>query len=111
MIEIKTVSASAPSTYSIPDISVYIVKSPFSNCQTFSIAGIDNIMSKDNKIEILRAIQSKIGKTQLACDISEAWLPKLEETFPKEDFIIKQPYKNMTGSPMVMCLIKTRSLK
>lgn len=111
MSSINIISTTAPAVYTVSGLDVYIFKSPFSNCQTYSIAGIDSIMSKDSKMEILRAIQFKIGKSQLSCDISEAWLPKLEEIFPKEDFIIKQPYKNMTGSPMVMCLIKIRSLK
>lgn len=111
MSEIRVEANTDRVVYKISDLDVYIFKSPFSNCQTYSIAGIDTIMSRDNKIEILKAIQSRAQKTQLACDISQKWLSKLEEIFLKEDFIIKQPYKNETGSPMVMCLIKTKKIR
>lgn len=100
-----------PEQYQIESDDIYICKSPTSNCQTYTIGGIDNIICRDNPIGYLKEIQHLIQKNQVLLDISERWFPTFEKLFKPEDFMFQTKYKNSTGSAMVMCLLKTTSLR
>lgn len=86
---------------------VYITKSPLSNCQTYCLGGINNIIYiyRDDSLEILKEIFLRVEKKQMLIDISEKWFQKFENLIKKENFIFSTPYVNSTGSNMVMCLV------
>ena len=94
--------------------NTYIIKDPFSNCQTYSLSGVDVILSKgvDAAKEVFKKSYEIISKNQIIVDVSAKYLNRLEEVFPNEaDWILKAPYRNSTGSFMVICIIKTISFK
>lgn len=97
-----------------------IYRAPTSNCQIYSIGGIQEILSKkDSTFDILKIIQNKISKTQLLVDIydnkeeenGDYYSKAIESIFKEEDIIFKTPYINNTGSTMTMYLLHTRNLK
>lgn len=109
--EIKVVLEQYPHIFSSFNGNVIITKSPLMNCQTYSIGGMCSLLDCNDNIEILKDIQNLIKKSQLLIDINQIYEDKLNKIFKKEDFIFKTEYVNSTGSKMIMCLIKTDSMK
>lgn len=88
-----------------------IHKAPTNNCQIFSIAAAENILGQCTAPlakEHFEGASLFISKRLCLIDVNILHRKKLHEMFPPEAFIIEQPYRNLTGSEMIMCLIKVR---
>lgn len=108
-MRLKKIFGDFPEVWSGDNDNFYIIRSPLLNCQTFSIAGICNILTTyttEECKEHFKTIVGEIHKKQLLIDIELFYLDKIKKIFKQEDFIFETPYRNSTGSEMVMCLIK-----
>jgi hypothetical protein len=96
---------------------IEINRNPLWNCQTYSIGGIQDLISGINNVERitdeLKQIQKQIGKNQILIDINDnkRFSETIETIFPKECIIFKKRYVNGTKSHMIMYLIKTDILR
>lgn len=92
-------------------ICAHMYLSPTGDCQTYSIANVDQILAKPNALDIFKVVQLKVGKKQLLMNVREddAAYKQLKKLF-KGDIIIEQPYTSTRDSSMCMFLVNTRKL-
>lgn len=95
--------------------SSYIIKSPFANCQTYSIGNFYSTFLRDYNITVslamLKEIQKRIGKSQFLVDIKTEFKPLFFKLFPKEDVIFITDYISSNKSEMSLILVNTKSLQ
>lgn len=85
---------------------------PTNNCQLRSISNFAELLLSSNKLDILKCIYSrKYLENQVLVDVLSNYEGHVEELFPKETIVFKQPYTSTNNSLMTMYLLKTSWLK
>lgn len=88
--------------------SIFVSYAPFSNCQTFSIASVQNLIRNDeeikNIIETINEIRKlcNIHKRLCQIDVQKKYYDKIKEYV---NVYKSMEYLNLTGSTMVNLLI------
>lgn len=96
--------------------SFYIDIFPTMNCQVNSIGAFDNLLRKDNILDILKWLRKEgiISKKQILVDVNSAlsysYVTKIKEIFESENIVFEQQYTSTNNSIMTMMLLKTEWL-
>lgn len=96
--------------------SIYVCYSPTSNCQIYSIASLNNLITpgysfdKEYQINVLKEVQKVGRKLMVMLDINDKYVDILESIWPKDMIISKILYKSTRNSDMVFYLAKTQWL-
>ena len=87
---------------------VTIFKQPTANCQSTSIAGIQNLCYYPQFLPtILKEIIIAYSKRQIILDYQENWENEITKLLEKSGiFILKKKYTNLTNSQMILALYR-----
>jgi len=93
--------------------SFQIIKSPFGNCQIFSIKFFYKLLIQKNKINVnnqIKEIAEKFGRPICMCDIQNQYIETFKNIINKNAIISITPYNSTNGSNMNICMINTKLL-
>jgi len=103
----------------------WIYRGPFHNCQIFTIGSAANILkppvfidddrvakhpnlSDEEILEHFVQASIKVGKKLMLIDVYQTLIEDVKRVFKDRPILFESPYQNLTGSNMVMFLIKVR---
>lgn len=97
---------------SYPMANIYLVVTPFGNCQTFTLCNASYFRYIEDKDipKLLKEIVERAGKRQMVIDLNEILSEMIIEKL--NPFIINiqsMPYQSTNGSKMILHLIQLTS--
>jgi len=87
--------------------SIYVIGSPLSNCQTFSIGSANNFsqLDKEQVSDVLKLIYGKVKKKQFIIDIKDTHKDSILKSIkPFLSSIKKKSYISTNQSKMILCI-------
>lgn len=88
-------------------ISLYLVESPFANCQVFTLGNAQQLkyVSKDQIDDVYKELIKVVPKKLMMIDINQMYKPFFEEHF-KGYIKMSSDYNSTSGSKMCVMLIE-----
>lgn len=87
--------------------NISLIYSPFGNCQNFSIAYFNNILSTFSNEDVTKAVQicsARVDKHLLLIDVATIYTVRIEKIFT--NIVFKNDYVSTNNSYMTIFMIK-----